>query len=96
MHARGRKITAQGNNSHSHTQLSLVDRIVVRDATSTRYIHDIRELFFRNQADLPFPSMPTSVKLPNSELARLANKPPWYRSLFVQLIAAIVIGVLIG
>ncbi|EQM30205.1 C4-dicarboxylate transporter DctA [Rhodococcus erythropolis] len=40
--------------------------------------------------------MPTSVKLPNSELARLANKPPWYRSLFVQLIAAIVIGVLIG
>eukprot|EP01133_Synstelium_polycarpum_P024815 gene24815-29772_t len=65
-------------------------------ATSTRYIHDIRELFFRNQADLPFPSMPTSVKLPNSELARLANKPPWYRSLFVQLIAAIVIGVLIG
>ncbi|GAA3173941.1 hypothetical protein GCM10020255_064210 [Rhodococcus baikonurensis] len=40
--------------------------------------------------------MPTPVKLPNSELARLANKPPWYRSLFVQLIAAIVIGVLIG
>ncbi|PBI97979.1 hypothetical protein BKP42_24190 [Rhodococcus erythropolis] len=37
--------------------------------------------------------MHTAVKLPNSELARLANKPPWYRSLFVQLIAAIVIGV---
>jgi aerobic C4-dicarboxylate transport protein len=33
---------------------------------------------------------------PNSELLALANRPPWYRSLFAQLLVAIVAGILTG
>jgi aerobic C4-dicarboxylate transport protein len=33
---------------------------------------------------------------PHSEMVRLANKPPWYTSLFVQLVVAIVAGILVG
>ncbi|WP_255795516.1 cation:dicarboxylate symporter family transporter, partial [Mycobacteroides abscessus] len=40
--------------------------------------------------------MPTAIEVPASEMVRLANKPPWYRSLFVQLLVAIVAGVIIG
>ncbi len=35
-------------------------------------------------------------ELPRSEMRKLANKPPWYTSLFVQLLVAIVAGVLVG
>jgi aerobic C4-dicarboxylate transport protein len=40
--------------------------------------------------------METSAQLPHSELIRLANKPPWYTSLFFQLLVAIVAGVVVG
>jgi aerobic C4-dicarboxylate transport protein len=33
---------------------------------------------------------------PKSEMVRLANKPPWYTSLFLQLFVAIVAGILVG
>jgi aerobic C4-dicarboxylate transport protein len=37
-----------------------------------------------------------TVKPPNSEMVRSANKPPWYTSLFFHLLVAIVAGILIG
>jgi aerobic C4-dicarboxylate transport protein len=40
--------------------------------------------------------METPVAHPDSELIRLANKPPWYTSLFVQLLVAIIAGVIVG
>jgi aerobic C4-dicarboxylate transport protein len=40
--------------------------------------------------------MTSTTSLPNSELRRLANKSPWYTSLFAQLLVAIVIGIVIG
>jgi aerobic C4-dicarboxylate transport protein len=40
--------------------------------------------------------MSTTIKPPDSELKRLANKPPFYRSLFFQLLVGIVGGILIG
>jgi len=40
--------------------------------------------------------MAAVIDPPDSELARLANKPPWYTSLFVQLLVAIIAGVLVG
>jgi aerobic C4-dicarboxylate transport protein len=40
--------------------------------------------------------MTQEIDIPDSELVELANKPPWWRSLFAQLILAIVLGVVIG
>ncbi|MDX1873708.1 C4-dicarboxylate transporter DctA [Mycolicibacterium sp. 120266] len=40
--------------------------------------------------------MSTTMEPPHSEMVRLANKPPWYTSLFVQLVVAIVAGILVG
>ncbi len=40
--------------------------------------------------------MTTTIDPPKSEMIRLANKPPWYTSLFVQLLVAIVAGILVG
>ena len=40
--------------------------------------------------------MSTTIDPPKSELVRLANKPPWYTSLFFQLLVAIIAGILIG
>jgi aerobic C4-dicarboxylate transport protein len=40
--------------------------------------------------------MATTIDPPQSEMVRLANKPPWYTSLFVQLLIAIVAGIVIG
>lgn len=40
--------------------------------------------------------MKDTFEPPHSELLALANRPPWYRSLFVQLLAAIVAGILTG
>jgi aerobic C4-dicarboxylate transport protein len=40
--------------------------------------------------------MSTVIEPPHSEMVRLANKPPWYTSLFVQLLVAIVAGILVG
>lgn len=40
--------------------------------------------------------MSTAIEPPHSEMVRLANKPPWYTSLFVQLVVAIVAGILVG
>lgn len=40
--------------------------------------------------------MATKIEPPKSEMIRLANKPPWYTSLFVQLLVAIVAGILVG
>ncbi|GAS94032.1 C4-dicarboxylate transporter [Mycolicibacterium canariasense] len=40
--------------------------------------------------------MSTVLEPPHSEMVRLANKPPWYTSLFVQLLVAIVAGILVG
>lgn len=48
------------------------------------------------QAVVTVAPMPTAIEVPASEMVRLANKPPWYRSLFVQLLVAIVAGVVIG
>ncbi|BBX38258.1 sodium:dicarboxylate symporter [Mycolicibacterium mageritense DSM 44476 = CIP 104973] len=41
-------------------------------------------------------SATTAIDPPDSELVRLANKPPWYTSLFVQLLVAIVAGIAVG
>jgi aerobic C4-dicarboxylate transport protein len=41
-------------------------------------------------------SATTALDPPNSEMVRLANKPPWYSSLFVQLLVAIVAGIAVG
>ncbi len=40
--------------------------------------------------------MSDQIEVPDSELRVLVNKPPWYRSLFAQLIAAIVAGIVVG
>ncbi|MEE6165462.1 MULTISPECIES: C4-dicarboxylate transporter DctA [unclassified Mycolicibacterium] len=40
--------------------------------------------------------MTHTIDPPNSEMVRLANRPPWYTSLFCQLLVAIVAGVLLG
>jgi aerobic C4-dicarboxylate transport protein len=40
--------------------------------------------------------MTATINPPQSEMVRLANKPPWYTSLFFQLIVAIVAGILVG
>ncbi|MGX9673910.1 C4-dicarboxylate transporter DctA [Mycobacterium sp. HM-7] len=40
--------------------------------------------------------MATKIEPPKSEMIRLANKPPWYSSLFVQLLVAIIAGILVG
>jgi len=40
--------------------------------------------------------MATTIDPPKSEMVRLANKPPWYTSLFFQLFVAIVAGILVG
>ena len=40
--------------------------------------------------------MATKIEPPKSEMIRLANKPSWYTSLFVQLLVAIVAGILVG
>jgi aerobic C4-dicarboxylate transport protein len=40
--------------------------------------------------------MATTMDPPNSEMVRLANKPPWYTSLFFQLLVAIVAGIVVG
>ncbi|MBI3212968.1 MAG: C4-dicarboxylate transporter DctA [Mycobacterium sp.] len=40
--------------------------------------------------------MATVIDPPDSEMVRLANKPPWYTSLFLQLLVAIVAGILVG
>jgi len=40
--------------------------------------------------------MKDTFEPPQSELLALANRPPWYRSLFAQLLAAIVAGILTG
>ncbi len=48
------------------------------------------------QAVVTVAHMSTAIETPASEMVRLANKPPWYRSLFVQLLVAIIAGVLIG
>lgn len=44
------------------------------------------------QAVVTVAPMPTAIEVPASEMVRLANKPPWYRSLFVQLLVAIAAG----
>lgn len=40
--------------------------------------------------------MATTIDPPQSEMIRLANKPPWYTSLFIQLFVAIVAGIAVG
>ncbi|WP_205538561.1 C4-dicarboxylate transporter DctA [Mycobacterium kyogaense] len=40
--------------------------------------------------------MSTTIEPPHSEMVRLATKPPWYTSLFIQLLVAIVAGVIVG
>ncbi|WP_205879208.1 C4-dicarboxylate transporter DctA [Mycolicibacterium obuense] len=40
--------------------------------------------------------MSTTIEPPQSEMVRLATKPPWYTSLFIQLLLAIVAGILVG
>ncbi|WP_179118544.1 C4-dicarboxylate transporter DctA [Saccharothrix sp. ALI-22-I] len=40
--------------------------------------------------------MPNAGALPNSEMRGLANRTPWYRSLFVQLMIAISAGILVA
>ncbi|KKF03484.1 C4-dicarboxylate transporter DctA [Mycolicibacterium obuense] len=40
--------------------------------------------------------MSTAIEPPQSEMVRLATKPPWYTSLFIQLLLAIVAGILVG
>lgn len=40
--------------------------------------------------------MSTVTEPPHSEMVRLANKPPWYTSLFIQLLVAIIAGILVG
>ncbi len=40
--------------------------------------------------------MAITIDPPKSEMVRLANKPPWYTSLFFQLFVAIVAGILVG
>jgi hypothetical protein len=39
--------------------------------------------------------MSSTITPPKSEMVRLANRPPWYTSLFFQLLVAIVAGILI-
>lgn len=40
--------------------------------------------------------MSTTIEPPQSEMVRPATKPPWYTSLFIQLLLAIVAGILVG
>ena len=40
--------------------------------------------------------MSSTITPPKSEMVRLANRPPWYTSLFFQLLVAIIAGILIG
>lgn len=40
--------------------------------------------------------MSTAIEPPQSEMVRLATKPPWYTSLFIQLLVAIIAGILVG
>ena len=40
--------------------------------------------------------MSTTIEPPQSEMVRLATKPPWYTSLFIQLLVAIIAGILVG
>lgn len=40
--------------------------------------------------------MSLTIDPPKSEMVRLANRPPWYTSLFFQLVVAITAGILIG